>query len=141
MKNLLLSVFLCTAITCCIGQQLKTNSQLLGTEQLKKAKNQRTAAWILLGAGVALDVAGIATTISNADGIFNSEKEINHNGEYVLYIAGTAALAGSLTLFIASKKNKKKAALLSLKNEPSSQLQNGLVRYTPIPSLNLKINF
>jgi hypothetical protein len=114
------------------------------TNLFQKSKNQKTAAWVLLGVGVALDVAGIATTFSNANkelGNLFAPTSVNHTGEYVLYIAGTAALATSITLFIAARRNKTKAALLSFKNEMAPQLQNSAVHYAPVPSLSLKIKF
>ena len=115
------------------------------TDWLQKSKNQKAAAWILLGVGAGLDIAGIATTASNADkdldNVFGGNHNVNHAGEYALYIAGTAALAGSLTLFIASKRNKKKAASIGFKNEIVQQLQNSTVFNKPIPALSFKINF
>jgi hypothetical protein len=81
------------------------------TDYLQKSKNQKTAALALLGIGAALDIGGIITTISNAnkelDNLFE-ETSVNHDAEYALYSAGTAALLGSLTLFIFSKSNKNK---------------------------------
>ncbi|MEO7308021.1 MAG: hypothetical protein ABIR78_07830 [Ferruginibacter sp.] len=100
----------------------------------------------MLGVGAALDVAGIATTLSNAakelDNTFGygqPQVRVNHTGEYVLYIAGTAALGTSLVLFIAAKRNKTRAASLTFKNELAPQLQNSMVHYGPVPSLSLKI--
>jgi hypothetical protein len=121
------------------------SQQVEKTDWLQKSKNQKTAAWILLGVGAGLDIAGIATTASNADkdliNTFGGKENVNHGAEYALYIAGTAALAGSLTLFIASKHNKIKAASISFKNEIVPQLQNSVVFNKPIPALSLKINF
>ena len=139
-----------TALTACSFSQVLNNTvkPMLKADYLKKSKNQKTAAWVMLGVGAALDVAGIATTLSNANkeldytfGFGQPQVSVNHTGEYVLYIAGTAALGTSLALFIAAKRNKTKAAALSFKNEIAPQLQNSFVKYTPVPSLNLKINF
>ena len=111
----------------------------------QKGKNQKTAAFILLGVGVALDIGGIVATISNAnkevDNFFGlqSANEVNHGAEYALYIAGTASLLGSLPLFIAAKHNKTRAASLSFKTEMAPQLQNNMVLYKSIPSVSLKI--
>ncbi|MBK7121967.1 MAG: hypothetical protein IPH68_03650 [Chitinophagaceae bacterium] len=73
------------------------------TDYLQKSKNQKTAAWVLLGVGAALDIAGIITTVSNAnkevENLFE-ESSVNHGGEIALYIAGTAALAGSLVFYL-----------------------------------------
>lgn len=139
MKKLI--IFCMIFFTCfnSFGQQVEK------TDWLQKSKNQKTAAWILLGVGAGLDIAGIATTASNADkgliNTFGGNEKVNHGAEYALYIAGTAALAGSLTLFIASKRNKIKAASITFKNLVVPQLQNSTVFNKPIPALSLKINF
>ncbi|MBK9532228.1 MAG: hypothetical protein IPO42_10590 [Chitinophagaceae bacterium] len=114
------------------------------TDYLQKSKNQKTAAWVLLGVGAALDIAGIITTVSNAnkevENLFE-ESSVNHGGEIALYIAGTAALAGSLVLFIRSKSNKNKALSLGLDTKQFQQLKNGNLYTGSYPALTLKIGF
>ena len=113
------------------------------TDYLQKSKNQKTAAFILLGVGAALDIGGIITTISNANKQFDfpDVNKVNHSGEYALYIAGTACLMGSLTLFILSKSNKNKALSLGLDTKQFQQLKNGNLYTGSYPALTLKIGF
>lgn len=117
------------------------------TDYLKKSKNQKTAAWILLGTGAALDIAGIVTTGRNTDkelgNLFSSHESVNHTGEYILYITGTAALAGSLTLFIAAKRNKKKALSTSfeINSQKLQQLKNNSLYSINYPVLTFKLRF
>lgn len=114
------------------------------TDYLQKSKNQKTAAFVLLGVGAALDIGGIIATISNAnkelDNLF-LENSVNHTTEYVLYAAGTACLAGSLTLFILSKSNKKKAVSLGLDLQQLKQLNKGSLYTVSYPALSMKIRF
>lgn len=112
------------------------------TDYLQKSKNQKTAAFVLLGVGAALDIGGIIATISNAnkelDNLF-LENSVNHTTEYVLYAAGTACLAGSLTLFILSKSNKKKAVSLGIDTRQFQQLKKGDIHAVNYPALTMKI--
>ena len=147
MKKLIFLLSFIAATACCFAQETDITKPLNKNDYLQKSKNQKTAAWVMLGVGAALDAAGIAKTLSNAskevDYIFGQPQQqavsVNHGAEYALYIAGTAALATSLTLFIAAKRNKTKAASLSFKNELAPQLQSSTVHYSPVPSLSLKI--
>ena len=146
MKKLIFLLSFTAATACCFAQETDITKPLSKNDYLQKSKNQKTAAWVMLGVGAALDVAGIATTLSNASkeldytfGFGQPQTSVNHAGEYVLYIAGTAALGASLALFIAAKRNKTRAASLTFKNEMTPQLQNSTVHYSPLPSLSLKI--
>lgn len=129
-------VILLIAINCFSQSAEKTN-------YLKKSKNQKTAAFVLLGAGVVLDVGGIIATISNANKQFDfpDVNKVNHSGEYALYIAGTACLASSLTLFIISKGNKKKALSLGLDTQQFRQLKKSNLYAVYYPALTMKVRF
>jgi hypothetical protein len=113
-------------------------------DYLQKSKNQKSAAWVLLGVGAALDIAGIITTASNAnkelDNLFE-ESSVNHGGEIALYVAGTAALAGSLVLFIRAKANKNKALSIGIDSKQFSQLKKGNLYSVNYPALTMKIKF
>jgi hypothetical protein len=50
-------------------------------------------------------------------------------------------MLGSIPLFLASGRNKRKAMSLSFKNETAPQLLKGSFAYRPIPSVSLKISF
>jgi hypothetical protein len=113
----------------------------LKTDYLQKSKNQKTAAWVLLGFGAALDIAGIITTASNANKEFNftDPESVNHGGEIALYAVGTACLAGSLTLFILSKNNKKKALSVGIEPVQFRQLKKTSFYTLNYPALTMKI--
>ena len=115
------------------------------TDYMKKSKDQKIGAFVLLGIGAALDIAGIITTASNADKeldyIFGTttQPSVNHSTEYALYIAGTVCLAGSLTLFILSKSNKKKALSLGIDTQQFRQLKKANFYALNYPALTMKI--
>lgn len=117
------------------------------TNYLQKSKNQKTAAFILLGVGAALDIGGIIATVSNAnkeiDYVFStqSSSSVSHGTEYALYIAGTACLMGSLTLFIVSKSNKRKALSVGIDTQQFHLLKKSNLYAVYYPTVTLKIPF
>ncbi len=82
---------------------------------LQKSKNQKTAAWILLSGGIVCAGIGIAIGVSQINNILISAFEENNSndgtGALFLFIAGSAMTLGSIPLFIAAGKNKRKAFL------------------------------
>jgi hypothetical protein len=145
MKKIILILVLVGTTASSFSQVLDSSRHKLSMDYLQKSKNQKTGAWVLVGIGAALDVAGIITTISNANKevntLFGENSQVNHSGEYALYIGGTAALMGSLPLFIASKRNKHKAVSLTFKNELTPELQSNNVVMKHIPSVGFKLSF
>ena len=59
---------------------------------------------------------------------------------YWIIATGLVAAAGSIPLFIAAARNKRKAMSMSLKNETVPLLQAGSFVNHFVPSLSLKIN-
>ena len=102
-------------------------------DYLRKSKNQKTAAWILLGGGSALVVTGIL--------LANNATIDNLGTGAGVAIAGGVVMLGSIPLFLASGRNKKKGMRLSFKNETAPQLLKGSFVYRPVPSVSLKISF
>lgn len=91
-----------------------------------KQKRQKTAAWICLGGGAALTIAGFALSRNNVEGglihLFTGESSSESrrfvSGSVLVILGGSATLA-SIPLFISASKNKRKAAL-SLKGNSIS---------------------
>lgn len=77
----------------------------LGHYYLHKSKSQKTIAWLLLGGGVILSVAG---NISYE----NSFWEESTSGAEVMMLAGTVASIVSIPLFISAARNKGRAEIL-----------------------------
>ncbi len=111
-------------------------------DYLNKSRNQKTIAWVFLGVGAALDLGGIATTISNANkevGNLLVGTSVNHGAEIALYVGGTASLLTSLGLFISAKANKKKGSSLSVDVQQYRQFKAGNMYSANYPALTLKI--
>lgn len=90
---------------------------------LKKSKNQKTTAWILLGAGAGISIAGsiIGTNSYTSDDPFNILPPGAVAGG-IMIITGVAAIVTSVPFFIVSGRNKREANLI-FRNESQSLLQ------------------
>lgn len=114
-------------------------------DYLKKSKNQSTAAWILVGGGAAM--VSVGTIIGITDGakalgsIFSGETEEPSNAGPILFYTGAAAMLGSIPLFIASSRNKRKANSMSafFKMENRPLLQRSSFTKASYPALTFKI--
>ncbi len=112
------------------SQESSPNPSPTKQDYLKKSRGQKTAAWILLGSG--------ATLLAIA-----APGEVSFDILPVLVIGGTAATLGSIPLFIASGRNKRKAMRVSSHFEIQKKpvlAQTGL-KYQSSPAVSIKINF
>ena len=75
----------------------------------RKHKTYKTAAWISLGVGVPLTMAGIVVSVASIE----NPRVNSSTGEWMA-VAGAVSTIGSIPLFILSHKYKKKAARLSV---------------------------
>lgn len=147
MSKLLFSIVLILVLNSVSFCQ-QTNPSPINTKEdyLKKSKSQKTAAWIVLGAGVVLTSAGFAVELNNANdaliGLFSLQQPKSSDVGGVLFFSGLAAMAGSIPLFIASSKNKKRANAVSasFKMETRSTVQQGAIVRAAFPSLSIKLN-
>jgi hypothetical protein len=92
---------LCLAPALCFAQPRKIEKPETKEEFLARSKSQRTAAWILLGAGA----IGIAA-ISPGNSSFSTTGAVA--------VLSGAAIIGSVPLFIAAGKNKRRASALAV---------------------------
>jgi hypothetical protein len=108
---------------------IMTTHKVDANSHIQKSKKQKTAAWIMLGGGAGMALAGLLIMTKDAGqevagilitvftlGTVTPEQPKKRAGGPVLTIAGTGAMLGSIPLFSASAKNKTKANLI-LKNE------------------------
>src|SRR6188508_2002901 len=111
----------------------KTNDTIpaVKTDYLLKSKNQKTAAWVLLGGGTAL--IGVGFLIGDSK---NSTFDDAATGA-VLGGIGFLSAIGSIPLFIASGKNKRKAmqATTFIKMENVRMIPNQSLVQTSYPSI------
>jgi len=115
----------------------KTNDTIpeIKTHYLVKSKNQKTAAWVLLGGGTAL--IGVGFLIGDNK---NSTFDDAATGA-VLGVIGFLSAVGSIPLFIASGKNKRKAmkATTFIKMENVRIIQYHSFVRASYPAIALKI--
>ena len=100
MRKSVLCLILLFASTISFCQQKNVDQPLTYQDYMKKSKNQRTAAFILLGS------AAIMIAIA-------APGDVSFNVLPVLGIGSTASILGSIPLLIASRRNKKKAMKIS----------------------------
>jgi hypothetical protein len=115
MKKAMFFAILLLVSAASFSQQTNPSQPFIREGYLKKSKSQKTAAWVLLGGGFAVTVVGVGITSNHLwdEVIYDTE---NTKGEGVV-IAGLALMAGSVPLFIASGRNRRKAFSVSMKNE------------------------
>lgn len=124
-----------------------TQSTLSKEEYLKKSKKQKTAAFVLLGGGAALTVTGTAIAASR---VYNEIGSIITEGENddtyvaggIMVATGLAAMVGSVPLFIASGRNKRKAAKITaaIKLENRQLLLGQFISMRSYPAASVKIS-
>ena len=137
MKKSILFVLLLVSATTLLSQQTDTKHPVTKQDYLAKSKNQKTGAWVLLGGGAAL----IATGFLIGD---RKESSFDDAGTGAVFgVLGFLSAVGSIPLFIASGRNKRKAMNVSAYFEMQ---QNPIVRRTGLiclssPAVSIKINF
>ena len=145
MKKLLLVLLIMSYLTDSKGQAEK-QSLMTKADYLKKSKNQSTAAWVLAGGGVVMVTAGAIIGLNDATeaigSIFTGETEETSDAGPILFFTGAAAMVGSIPLFIASSRNKRKAndmsAFFKMENRPF--VQKGSLINASFPAIGMKIN-
>jgi len=127
-------MLLMTATSFC--QQANPPQPLTKNDYLQKSKNQKTAAWVLLGGGLALAVGGAVLDV-------NSDWSSSETPYLVVITAGCASMLGSIPLFISSAKNKRKAmnasAFFEIRQNPV--LTSTELISSKSPTLSIRLNF
>ena len=141
MKQILLCLLLSLAATS-FAQDTDTTKHILATDYLKKSKNQKTAAWIMLIGGTVATTIGIGVALgSGLDCVFGDPNcGRNQTLADVLSITGSAAVLGSIPLFIAAGKNRRKAAAsVSFKMENATNIYQYAVTNARYPAVAIQI--
>ena len=109
--------------TNCFSQEVSLKDSIT-TDYLQKSKNQRTAAWVMLGGGVALiTLAGaVAEPIKYNICLFCENQppqpERNDALPNTLAIAGLASILGSIPMFIVAHHTRTKTSSIGFKEQP-----------------------
>jgi len=130
MKKLIVSFSFLFVISAGYSQETTLSRDLTRQDYLRKSKNQKTGAWILLGAGAAM--------ISIA-----APGDVSLDIVPVLAVGGGVAIIGSIPLFIAAGKNKRRAKTMTANLNIQ---QTPVIRYTglskrPHPGISVKLTF
>jgi len=127
------AIFILLLVTITANTFCQQTSPVTKSDDLQKSRHQKTAAWIMLGGGLALAVGGAAVDASNW----------YSSGGDVMLIAGGASMLGSIPLFIASSKNKKRANRISafFKVEKLRIAQQTVLSTRLYPALSIKVGW
>lgn len=119
--------------------QTEANRTVSKDYYLKKSKNQKTVAWVMLGGGVAMTTIGLVIG-SNVEPTFADPFGLDKStGPAIVAAVGAGVALGSIPFFISSAKNKRRAAAISFNNQKILfPLQKILVLKTQ-PAVTLKI--
>ena len=79
-------------------------------------------------------------TVAVVGALATGEEQSTSSAGGVLFFTGLAGVAGSIPLFIASGRNRRKAASISINYQKVSQFQNSAFVNKSLPSLTLKFN-
>ena len=137
MKKIVTSIFFLLVAVISFCQQITPSPTHTREDYLQKSKNQKTAAWVLLGGGSALIIGGLL--IGNGkDASFSAA-----GAGVVMGAAGFLSMVGSIPLFIASGRNKRKAnnasVYLQFEKIPGIQ-QTGMSGRSYYPAVSVKFN-
>lgn len=142
-KIIVLSLVMIMSVSI-FSQQTKTTTTFTKQDYLQKSKKQKTVAWIFLAGGGALTTTGLAIGINGAADelvdAFTGEKNNTFEISTVMFFTGAASILGSIPLFIASSKNKKKGLSLTFKNEFAPEISGQTIINKTVTSLSFKIS-
>jgi hypothetical protein len=146
MRKMIFSSMLLLLSSSLFGQQTSPGHAVSDQDYLQKSKNQKKASRILLASGAGLVIASfvIPRGTLEEDGIcvgaFCDKKYKNDGIKTALLVAGGVVALASIPVFIASKKNRRKAGAVSFKMENSIQLYNQKLVSAWFPALRVKLN-
>lgn len=143
MKRIIICTVLILMTTSSFCQQTDFNKSLTQKDYLQKSKRQKTAAWVLLGVGVAVAVTAPILSLGNYWNDFGNNSNESETPYDVAFFIGCASMLGSIPLFIASGRNKRKAmkASASFEIRRNPVLTNTGLAIQATPTVSLKLNF
>ncbi|MEP7373698.1 MAG: hypothetical protein ABI675_09945 [Chitinophagaceae bacterium] len=116
--KLLLSGLLLVMSTVTLSQYADSSATRLAKDYQKKSNKRNTAGWVLLAGGAVLTTIGLIVGATDALGDLIEGDTKGLCGGPILMFTGLVSMAGSIPLFIAAGKNRRKATTaLSFKIE------------------------
>ncbi len=135
MKNIYFLLVLLTT-TSLLGQNT-LNPEYTKEYYLQKSKDQNKTGWILLSTGTVMGVVGLIGFGNSWD----SSSTTSTDASGFLFLGGVIAGLASIPAFINSGSSARKAAKLSLNNQPILCPTQNFCVQNPQPSLLFTINF
>jgi len=108
---------------------------------LKRSKNQKNTAWILLGGGTALAIIGVIGFEQNFDVWGDNDSYTRTDIFGFVLLTGIVADLVSIPFFISSSHNKKVASSLSFGNQPIYAPMGKSYSLNVRPTMTLRIPF
>lgn len=129
MKKIVLSLTFFLLIANAFGQD---QPALTKDDYLRKSKSQKTFAWILLGGGAGLAIAGLSL----------SDTYASDAGTWMA-VGGGVLVAASIPLFISSSKNARKAESMTVAigSQPIYLARLNSLALKKQPAIMLRFNF
>jgi hypothetical protein len=103
MRKFLISLAFLLVAPSVYSQDTARSHPLTKQDYMQKSKNQKTGAFVLLIGGIALGVGGAISAASN----------LQSNSPYAFLVIGGACIIGSIPLFIAAGRNKRRALAMT----------------------------
>ena len=146
MRQIILCTMLFLVASSSFSQQTTSQPSFTQQDYLEKSKKQKKIGTILLVGGGGLIATAIIIPKGELvyDGIcvgaYCSDKYKNDGIKSAFFIAGGLSALGSIPFFIFSKKNRRKATIVSFKIEPTTHLYKQNLVYTSFSALRVKVN-
>ena len=136
MKKIILFTMLLIFSVSSFSQQTTPSKPVTREDYLKKSKNQKTAAWVLLGGGTVL--IGTGFLIGDRE---ESSFDDAATGA-ILGGIGVLSMIGSIPVFLASGKNKRRANAMSasIGMENADIIQGYTTAHASYPAISIKIS-
>lgn len=112
-----------------------------GVDFAKRAKNQKTIAWVLAGTGAAMVITGLIIGNKDSETVDGAIND-TFNGS-ILIVTGAVVGAASIPFFIMSGNNKRKAGVSGIFRLQHNQVLAGTSRASTAtqPTLGLQMHF
>ena len=135
MKKIILFTMLLIFSVSSFSQQTTPSKPVTREDYLKKSKNQKTAAWVLLGGGTVL--IGTGFLIGDRE---ESSFDDAATGA-ILGGIGVLSMIGSIPVFLASGKNKRRANAMStsIGMENADFVKGYTTVHASYPAISIKI--
>jgi len=137
-----ITVFAVSGICQINNPAVNDNKVFIGNLYSIKAKKQNTAGWVMLGGGAIVTAIGVAIFPKDYDifGFGNSSgTESQASLATAFTIAGTLSMLGSIPVFIAAGKNRRRAELALSNQKISFQLPGKMSQHISGISLSIPI--